>query len=68
MTEEYKGEELRRKAHNNKLIEENSHIEAEIVEINKNYLQHKDQVVAMLLDQILAVNIEVPKVVQQRFE
>lgn len=50
------------------MIEENSHIEAEIEEIKRNYDQHRDQVVAMLLDQILVVNIEVPKVVQQRFE
>lgn len=68
MNSEYEGEEQRRNAHNKKLIAENAHIEDEIEEIKRNYIQHKDQVVEMLLSQILVVNIEVPKVVQQRFE
>jgi hypothetical protein len=68
LTLEYEGEEARRKGHNLKLIEENSEIGAEIEDIKRNYYLHKDQVVDMLLNQILVVNIEVPKVVQQRFE
>jgi hypothetical protein len=46
----------------------NTNVDAELVEIRRNFAQHKDEVIDMLLQQILVVNIEVPKVVQQNFE
>ena len=68
LTREFEVEEARRKSHNDVLISQNSLIDSEIEEIRKNFALHKDAVVEMLLQQILVVNIEVPKVVQQRFE
>jgi hypothetical protein len=50
------------------LIAEQDNIQHEIDGIEQLYEQNKRQVVKMLLDQILNVNIEVPKVVQQKFE
>ncbi|TNV85448.1 hypothetical protein FGO68_gene12834 [Halteria grandinella] len=61
-------EESQRKAHNDDLIRAQDNIAEEMAEIEEQYEQNKRQVVKMLLDQILIVNIEVPKVVQQKFE
>lgn len=46
----------------------NDQVEDELAEIRADYEQNKRQVIKMLLDQILIVNTDVPKVVQQRFE
>ena len=46
----------------------NDQVEDELAEIIADYEQNKRQVIKMLLDQILIVNTDVPKVVQQRFE
>ena len=46
----------------------NDQVEDELAEIRANYEQNKRQVIKMLLDQILIVNTDVAKVVQQRFE
>ena len=43
-------------------------MDEELREIRADYEQNKRRVVEMLLQQILVVNIEVPKVVQQKFE
>lgn len=37
-------------------------------EIVADYEQNKRGVIKMLVDQIVVVNVEVPKVVQQRYE
>jgi hypothetical protein len=43
-------------------------VDDELREIRADYDKNKRKVVDMLLRQILEVNIEVPKVVQQKFE
>lgn len=43
-------------------------VKQEVIQIKQDFDQNKRQVIKMLLDQILVVNLEVPKVVQQRFE
>ncbi len=43
-------------------------VDDELREIRADYDRNKRKVVDMLLRQILEVNIEVPKVVQQKFE
>lgn len=43
-------------------------VDEELREIRADYDKNKRKVVDMLLRQILEVNIEVPKVVQQKFE
>jgi hypothetical protein len=57
-----------RKSENQAIIERCNQVDEELNEIRADYEQNKRQVVKMLLDQILIVNIEVPKVVQQKFE
>lgn len=57
-----------RKSENEAIIERCNQVDDELREIRADYEQNKRQVVKMLLDQILIVNIEVPKVVQQKFE
>ena len=57
-----------RKSENQAIIERCNQVDDELNEIRADYEQNKRQVVKMLLDQILIVNIEVPKVVQQKFE
>ena len=66
--ERFRMEEDQRKRDNEELIRAQDNVEAELVEIQADYEQNKRQVLKMLLDQILLVNIEVPKVVQQKFE
>jgi len=66
--ERYRVEEDRRKRENDELIRLNDTIEEEMKQIVEDYNQNKRQVTKMLMDQILIVNIEVPKVVQQKFE
>ena len=50
------------------IIERCNQVDEELREIRADYEQNKRRVVEMLLQQILVVNIEVPKVVQQKFE
>lgn len=57
-----------RKSENEAIIARCNEVDEELREIRADYEQNKRQVVKMLLDQILIVNIEVPKVVQQKFE
>jgi hypothetical protein len=52
-----------RKSENQAIIERCNQVDDELSEIRADYEQNKRQVVKMLLDQILVVNIEVPKVV-----
>lgn len=66
--EKYRIEEDQRKSENERVIRAQDTIEHELQEIRDDYEANKKQVVKMLLDQILGVNIEVPKVVQQKFE
>ncbi len=68
LEEEFAVEAKRLMEQNERVIIQNSSVDAEINEIRRNFAQHKDEVVDMLLQQILEVNIEVPKVVQQKFE
>ena len=63
-TERYRIEEDQRKKENEDLILAQDNVEEEIQEIQADFEQNKRQVIKMLLDQILIVNIEVPKVVQ----
>ncbi len=42
--------------------------EEDIKVIKQDFETNKRQVIKMLLDQILGVSLEVPKVVQQRYE
>ena len=67
-SERFRTEEEARKRHNEELIRAQDTVEEDIKQIRADYEQNKRQVVKMLLDQILIVNIEVPKVVQQKFE
>jgi hypothetical protein len=64
----YQDEESQRKAHNDEIIRQQDNVDDELAEIRADYEANKGQVVKMLLEQILGVNIEVPKVVQQKFE
>jgi hypothetical protein len=43
-------------------------VKLEVIQIKQDFDQNKRQVIKMLLDQILVVNLEVPKVVQQKFD
>ena len=66
--ERFTVEESQRKRENEAIIRAQDTVEKELEEIRESYVQNKRQVVKMLMDQILIVNIEVPKVVQQRYE
>jgi hypothetical protein len=66
--ERYRIEEDQRKKENEDLIRAQDTVEEELVQIRADFEQNKRQVIKMVLDQILIVNIEVPKVVQQRFD
>ena len=58
----------KRKSENKAIIEKCNMVDDELREIRADYDKNKRKVVDMLLRQILEVNIEVPKVVQQKFE
>ena len=53
---------------NEKKIAENYKIEKETQEIRRLYEQHKDEVVDMILNEVLGVSKQVPKVVAQRYD
>ena len=42
--------------------------EAEIADIEKQYTENKDKVIKLLLDNIMNVDLEIPKVVKGIFE
>jgi hypothetical protein len=50
------------------VISQQDQVGEEIEEIKRDYEQNKRAVIKMLMDQILGVNIDVPKVVQQKYE
>ncbi len=53
---------------NEKKITENNKIEKETIEIRRLYEQHKEEVVDMILNEVLGVSKQVPKVVAQRYD
>ena len=68
MNEKFDLESAERTKHNQEIISKQDQVQNEIQEIMKDYEENKRSVIKMLMDQILIVNIEVPKVVQQRYE
>lgn len=66
--EKFTGEEAERRRLNHEVISQQDQVGEEIEEIKRDYEQNKRAVIKMLMDQILGVNIEVPKVVQQKYE
>ena len=66
--ERFTGEEAERRRLNQEVISQQDQVGEEIEEIKKDCEQNKRAVIKMLMDQILGVNIDVPKVVQQKFE
>ena len=68
MNEKFALESAERTKHNQEIISKQDQVQNEIQEIMNDYEENKRSVIKMLMDQILIVNIEVPKVVQQRYE
>jgi hypothetical protein len=66
--ERYTLEEVEKKRHNEEIITELGKIGEELAEIKRDYEENKRSVIKMLMDQILVVNVDVPKVVQQKYE
>ena len=66
--ERFTVEEAERRRLNQEVISQQDQVGEEIEEIKKDCEQNKRAVIKMLMDQILGVNIDVPKVVQQKFE
>ena len=66
--ERYALEEAEKKRLNQEVISELGKIGEELAEIKKDYEENKRSVIKMLMDQILVVNVDVPKVVQQKYE
>jgi hypothetical protein len=66
--ERYALEEAEKKRLNKEVIAELGKIDLELEEIKRDYDENKRAVIKMIMEQILGVNVEVPKVVQQKFE
>ncbi len=59
---------VQKKRENAELSQYDEEVKLEVIQIKQDFDQNKRQVIKMLLDQILVVNLEVPKVVQQKFD
>lgn len=66
--ERYTLEEAEKRRLNEFVITELGQVNEEIQEIRRDYEENKRAVIKMLIDQITIVNVEVPKVVQQKYE
>lgn len=66
--ERFRIEQDQKKADNERIIRAQDNVDEELRQIQEEFELNKQAVVKMLIDQILIVNIDVPKVVQQKYE
>ena len=68
LMQEFRALEKVKMAETEKKISENNKIERDTHEIRRLYDLHKDEVIDMILDEVIGVSKNVPKVVAQRYD